>query len=388
VPKNQKRKKEKYKKGILLPPAVGYGLNVIGYFFTNYRIEFRYWPRFALAMLINLINWPFRTYERIFINPRFKKSKQETEVIFILGHWRSGTTHLHNLLTKDPRMGYTTTYQSVFPDTLFGKLGYFLFRGFAQLLMPGRRAGDNVVLGTDLPQEEEFALGANTSFSFYYFWMFPKHIRELYYKSLRFEGANPKKLEKWNKDYKVLINKSLEHTGKRIYLSKNPSHTGRIDHLLRLFPEAKFIHIHRNPIEVYLSTENFFKNMMPHLQLQSLSEEDRKTQVIDLYERIMNDFFDQKKLIPKERFTEIRFDQLEKNPMRTLESIYDSLDLGGFEVAQPYFEKYVEKKKGYEKNKHALSKQLIEHLMVRFKRSFETLDYDIPDSIEIYDENA
>ncbi len=377
----------KPKKGVLLPPAVGYGLNVLGYFLSNFRIDLRYWPRFFITLIINLINWPFRTYERLFINPRFKNFDPDTELIFILGHWRSGTTHLHNLLSRDPRMGFVTTYQSVFPDTLFGKVGYFLFEGFTRLLMPGRRAGDNVVLGTDLPQEEEFALGAKTPFSFYYFWMFPKHIDELYTKSLRFIDADLEKLKRWDEDYKMLISKSLANTGKQFFLSKNPSHTARIDHLLKAFPKAKFIHIHRNPIEVYLSTDNFFKNMMPHLQLQSFSREEREAQVKNLYVRTMNDFFDQKELIPEGRFAEVKFEDLEKDPLGTLESIYSEIDISNFEMAKPYFEEYAITKKGYKKNKHTVSRELVEELLDRFHRSFETLNYNIPESIEIIDKD-
>ncbi|MEZ5084214.1 MAG: hypothetical protein R2750_12330 [Bacteroidales bacterium] len=39
-----------------------------------------------------------------------------------------GTTHLHNLLSRDKQMGYCTTYQGVFPDTIFNKIGLFLLK--------------------------------------------------------------------------------------------------------------------------------------------------------------------------------------------------------------------------------------------------------------------
>ena len=37
--------------------------------------------------------------------------------LFILGHWRSGTTHMHNLLGKDPNHTYPTLWQVIFPDS-------------------------------------------------------------------------------------------------------------------------------------------------------------------------------------------------------------------------------------------------------------------------------
>ena len=42
--------------------------------------------------------------------------------VFILGHWRSGTTFVHNVLSCDKHFGYNTTYQTVFPHLMmFGQ---------------------------------------------------------------------------------------------------------------------------------------------------------------------------------------------------------------------------------------------------------------------------
>src|SRR4029079_1152655 len=37
--------------------------------------------------------------------------------LFVLGHWRSGTTHLHNLLTVDERFAFPNNYQVFYPHT-------------------------------------------------------------------------------------------------------------------------------------------------------------------------------------------------------------------------------------------------------------------------------
>jgi hypothetical protein len=271
----------------------------------------------------------------------------------------------------------------VFPDTLFNRLGYFLFEGFARMLIPGKRAGDNVRLGMQLPQEEEFALGAKTPLCFYYFWMFPKDIRRIYEKSIRFRNASRSLIKKWNKDYELLISKSLKNTGKRIYLSKNPSHTGRIKHLLKLFPKAKFIFIHRNPIEVFLSTDNFFKNMMPHLQLQCISKEERQESIINLYQAIMGDFFSQKNLIPKGQYTEVSFQDLEQRPLMSIKTIYKTLNIKGYDAAQPKFQSYIAQMKSYKKNKHVVSKSQMELLLEQLQPAMDTFGYKIPEHIQV-----
>ncbi|MEZ5084213.1 MAG: sulfotransferase [Bacteroidales bacterium] len=139
------------------------------------------------------------------------------------------------------------------------------------MLIPTTRKGDNVILNTDYPQEEEFALGDKDFLCYYYFWMFPRKTKLFYERFLRFQGINEKLATKWKEDYKLLIKKALKNTNRTRFLSKNPPNTARIKVLLDMFPNAKFIFIHRNPVEVFLSTRNFFNKMMPYLQLQKLN---------------------------------------------------------------------------------------------------------------------
>lgn len=374
------------KKGILMPPAVGYSFNLFLDLVRKNKIDSVYYFRLLAILIVNLINLPFRAYERLFINPGYKNQDLKNQPIFILGHWRSGTTHLHNLLCQDPKMGYTTTFQSVFPDTLFNFLGKFLFEGFAKLLIPGKRAGDNVVLGTDLPQEEEFALGDKTPVCFYYFWMFPLKIREYYKRFIQFKEIENSQLESWKSDYKLLIAKALKNTDREIYLSKNPPNTARIGLLLSMFPNAKFIHIHRNPVEVFLSTHNFFSKMLPHLQLQNIPHDTIDAMVFELYKNLMGDYLRQRDLIPKGNLVELSFDGLQEDPMGALNNIYTKLNLSGFEVAEPKFKTYIESKKSYKKNTHKITNANLETLRNTCGFVFEEYNYNIPENIEIIDD--
>jgi hypothetical protein len=280
-------------------------------------------------------------------------------------------------------MGYATTYQSVFPDTLFNKAGRFLFEGFAKILIPGRRKGDNVTLGTALPQEEEFALGDKTPISFYYFWMFPRHIKSFYDAFIRFIGIDPKMLESWKKDYSLLIKKALKNTNKERYLSKNPPNTGRVKVLLEMFPNARFIHIHRNPIEVYLSTHHFFTKMMPHLQLQSVDKQDLDDAIFQLYKDLMQDYLEQKDLIPQGNLVEVSFDELEKDPLGIIRTIYKDLNIPGYGQAESAFNTYVDKMQSYKKNTHVLTSDLIEKINREWGFAINKWDYQLPSHIEI-----
>jgi len=271
----------------------------------------------------------------------------------------------------------------VFPDTLFNKLGRFLFQGFSSLLIPGKRAGDNVTLGASLPQEEEFALGDKVPISFYFFWMFPKRILNYYDGFIAFRNVNVETKELWQSHYKLLIKKALKNTNKPIYLSKNPPNTGRIKVLLEMFPNAKFIHIYRNPIEVFLSTQNFHKKMLPHLQLHTINSEEIDKNIMEVYKKLMSDYFSQKELIPKENISEVYFEELETKPIEVLKKIYADLNLNGFEKALPEFRKHVKIKRNYKKNKHIISKELLDTLVHEWGFAMDRLKYELPENIEI-----
>lgn len=371
------------KKGFLLPPAVGYSFRVLCYLFGNHMVSFKFMIRAMVTLLINLINWPFRTYEKLFINKKYRRAEIKKDPVFIIGHWRSGTTHLHNILCQDPQMAYTTTFQSVFPDTLFNKAGRFLFEGFAKILIPGTRKGDNVILGTRLPQEEEFALGDKTPVSFYYFWMFPRSLNKFYEQFVRFTGLDTAVIDSWKKDYRLLIAKALKNTGRNRFLSKNPPNTARIKVLLEMFPNARFIHIHRNPVEVYLSTRNFFDKMLPHLQLQSIDASVLENDIFELYKNLMTDYLEQRDMIPKGQLAEVPFGTLESDPKVCIRNIYKDLNLSGHDISQPYFEAYLNKMKSYQKNKHHITEALMEKIQNEWGFAMKEWGYGIPNHIEI-----
>jgi len=382
MPEEPSRKNHK-KSGVLLPPAVGYSFSILLRLIRENEVSMRYYPRLFITSLINIINKPFRYYERRFINPKIKEQDIKNDPIFILGHWRSGTTLLHNLLCEDKQMAFTTTFQGVFPDTLFNKAGRFLFETFTKILIPGTRKGDNVKLRTNYPQEEEFALGSHTCFSYYYFWMFPKNIQKYYDKYINFNDVSSEDIDSWKEDYLLLIKKAVRNTAGNIFISKNPPNTGRIKVLLEMFPNAKFIHIYRNPIEVFLSTKHFYKTMMPYLQLNTITEEELVNHILKVYKEMMKKYFAQKTLIPQQNLIEVAFEDIESRPGEILENIYKQLQIPEFETARIRFDKYLEDSKDYKKNKHLIKKELLDKILDKWDFAMKEWGYDVPGNVEI-----
>lgn len=339
------------------------GKNVDKIYRTKYRLT-RY-----TCLLMNLL---YGIQEK-----RYRKTGPATfpaeAPVFILGHWRSGTTFVHNVLARDPQFGYTTTYQTVFPHLVLW--GQPFFKKTMSWLMPGKRPTDNMELDVDLPQEEEFALSNMMPYSYYNFWFFPRHIREYCDKYLLMEKASETEKRVFKETFLKLVNLSLHNTGGKRYLSKNPPHTGRIPQLLELFPDARFIYLMRNPYTVFESTRSFFTNTIRSLQLQTISTEDLQEAILEVYVRLYRKYQADKKQIPPGRLIEIKFEDFEADALNMTEKIYRTLDLPGLETALPAIRSYLEKKKGYRKNSYTYAPRTLETVKKHWGIALEDWGY-------------
>jgi hypothetical protein len=126
--------------------------------------------------------------------------------------------------------------------------------------------------------------------------------------------------------------------------------------------------------------------MLPHLQLQSIEHEDIDDAIFVLYKWLMDDYFKQKHLIPKGNLFELSFDQLQEKPLDTLKDLYLELNLTGFEEAQPKFKTYLKNIKHYKKNKHHIKKEHLDRLLVEWNSYMISLNYSVPNTIEIDDD--
>ena len=268
--------------------------------------------------------------------------------VFILGHWRSGTTFMHNVLSCDRHFGYNTTYQTVFPHLMM--FGQAFFKKNMAWLMPDKRPTDNMELAVDLPQEEEFALANMMPYTYYNFWFFPKYMMEYCDRFLTFERITPEELRVFEEVFTKLIKISLWNTRGTQFLSKNPPHTGRVRELVKMFPGAKFIYLMRNPYTVFESTRSFFSNTILPLKLEDISPEELEQNILSVYTRLYRRYEADKSLIPQGDLIEVKFEDYEADAYGMTRHIYDALSLPGFKEADGAIRAYTERKKGYKKN--------------------------------------
>lgn len=300
---------------------------------------------------------PFRAWESFRGKEKLKHAEIHPEPVFIIGHWRSGTTHLHNLMSLDPQFGYLTNVHSLFPHS-------FMYNRFvpwiAKVMMPGTRPMDSMKIGLHTPQEEELALMNMGPESYYHAWAFPDVAEIFYDRTIAFTKASDK--ESWSKRYLELLRKiSLNHNSKRLLL-KNPPNTARIPVLLELFPNAKFIHIHRDPVEVYASTEKLLTRVLPYFQFRVSPEGFMESHIITTYSRLMKAYLDHRSMIPEGQLVETNMAALGNYPMEELERIYASLGLKLGKESRERISTYASQKKGHRRSTYELPADLVDRI--------------------------
>jgi hypothetical protein len=292
--------------------------------------------------------------------------------LFVLGHWRSGTTLLHELLSQDDRFAYPTSYQTSFPHIFltFEALDSRLMKPF----MPSRRPMDNMSLSLASPQEDEFALCCTSLKSSCMQCVFPRR-RDEFRKFLTFKTAGPADVADWQQAFLTFI-KKVQWRSQRPLLLKSPQHTARIRLLLELFPEAKFVHIHRDPFRVFQSSRRTFETMFAWHGLQRPELESLDDWIIEQYREMFEAFFEQQNLIPPGRFHQLSFEKLERDPVEQVREVYRALDLPDFRVIEPKLHGYVASLAGYRKNEFSdLSLELKQRLRHEWAVSFEKWGY-------------
>lgn len=292
--------------------------------------------------------------------------------LFILGHWRSGTTLLHNLLACDPQFAAPTLLQTLYPHTFLTFERQLRLLG---LFAPKTRLIDDMRFGFEHPQEDEFALCNATLMSPYLTWLFP-HSQENFDRCLTLCDVTPQEYTRWCQALMDFLRKVTLRTNRRLVL-KSPAHTARIRVLLELFPEAQFIHIHRNPYAVFQSTRHLYQTMWRTTSLQQVGDLDLDELILQRYEMVYGQFVADRSLIPTGNYTELCFEELTANPLRALEQIYGELGLAGFETARSHFMRHLTAIRGFQKNRFpSLSSVLQEMVAQRWHPSFDEWQYE------------
>lgn len=337
------------------------------------KVSLSKYPMVLRIWLFVILTQPFQWLQKILFHYRIRQVDLEKEPpVFIIGHWRSGTTHLHYIMARDPQFGFLSNYQAFLLNVSL--IGRTWLKVLLTPLMPHKRPQDNVKMTPDEPAEEEQPFTNHSSRSGMQCFFFPKNItyHEKYH---LFKGIKPWQMRKWRVDYTFLLKTISYVNGKKRLVLKNPHNTGRIKELLELFPKAKFIFLHRHPFDTFLSTRHHYNKMIGTQFLQDFSAAEIDERILYIFETMLPKYLAERHLVPAGNLIEISFDELDKRPLETVQKIYHTLQLPSLEKAMPSIQTYLGSVTNYEKNRFELPDDMKSAIRDRWGFAFKEWEY-------------
>ncbi len=299
---------------------------------------------------------PLRWIELAVHNRRITQHTITKPPVYILGFYRSGTSYLHHFFSQDDRLGYHSIYQMIFPEIMLSSekilspVFEFMCRVFNIQDHVHRKR-----LSFQFPGEEDGTMTTSLNprgaqWGFFY----PKKMNEYVQKYVLFENITAPELEKWKQEYVYLLKKISIASGNRQLVLKSPPNTARIKTLLSLFPDAKFVLIHRNPYEVYASNKRFWQVTNKIYALGETNLPNVNTTILDSYAKTMQRYFLEKDMVPPGQLTELAYEDFITDPVESMRKVYKEINLDDFSYCEDKMMTYAESQKKFKMLGHQL----------------------------------
>jgi len=223
---------------------------------------------FVVIPIHNLISWIGFGLDEIFYRD-YRRQAVEAP-IFIIGNFRSGSTLLQRLLAQDEEhLTAMRTWEIYIAPSItqrefwrmVNRIDDRLFKGWLknQLEIAETRRLNSIPMHSVALQEvdeDEGILLHNWTSSFL---MFPFPFMELVEPYLHFDDqVTAKEQHRAMEFYYRMIQKHVYYHGGKRYIAKNPAFSSKINALREYFPDAKFIYLIRNPVDMLASKTSFF----------------------------------------------------------------------------------------------------------------------------------
>lgn len=332
-------------------------------------VSLRRIPLFLIYFFRFILMEPLRLVEVLLFEQLIRKHVLKEDPIFILGHWRSGTSHLQNLLHQDANFSTMTLYRMLFSDHFIWTESWLnpllcrLSKTFGMRYSFQRTTFDFNTSG-----EFDTALcsiGSTHAYTWAHF--FPQRYHIWMQEQVFNDGGNLNL-----SDYDYLIRKlSFKENNKRIIV-KSPGDTARIQALLQMYPNASFIYLCRDSYEVYNSTIYLWEVIQTENSLQHLTKEAVSELILRTYSQVIKNYEQGKYFIPKGRLFEVSFEELHENSENVLRSAYQQLSLGEFHPE--YFKEFLSQNKAHQKAPYPKDIQLEQQLKSRWRKYYREAD--------------
>lgn len=240
-------------------------------------------------------------------------------------------------------------------------------------LIDPTRPMDNMPLSFDTPAEDEIAINMMTSGISPYMCI---TVMSDYRKSLRFatfdeQSTSDDERQAWIDAFlffmkKVTYARCLRGGGLKPLVIKSPVHIGRIQILRELFPQAKFVFVHRNPIDTFLSSAILAQEYFNYCYLDAPTPQQITDYILEQHAMLYEMYFKARPALNAvpHQLSEVSFAELEQDPVATMKRVYTDLGLEEW-FDQGIVERYARRDlDGFKKNRHSV---VSDELMVRLQ---------------------
>uniref|UniRef100_A0A7S2SCY8 Uncharacterized protein n=1 Tax=Rhizochromulina marina TaxID=1034831 RepID=A0A7S2SCY8_9STRA len=345
----------------------------------------KYWPRMFLITCLSILNSLLAIVEFFLYSRPIHRVTLNPRPVFIIGPSRSGTSLLHRLLSMDERQfAFCSMFCAMFPSSFlwFERMGKVALRWVVGKTWPTDK---HMHVSFDSPHEDEIGTnlltgGVSPVMSM---WFMPQEENFRGFHS--FGDASDEDTRSWIDSFLFLLRKLSLRAGsvsKRLLL-KSHFHTARVKLLLRLFPEAQFIYIHRNPYDVFKSaahtadTQNWYTYLATPTNNQIQEAILRQYEIHwSCYEEARSGSSESPPVLTMQNTLEISYNDLTRDPVGTIGTVYEHFGWLGWGDMKQRIERESLSVKHYRANQHdELSPALKGIVRERWGSSFERLGY-------------
>lgn len=240
------------------------------------------------------------------------------------------------------------------------------------------RPMDAMHVSAKSPQEDEFALLALGARSPYEALLFPRFFDRAMATADPLD-LGPAERASWIACFTNFIGWVQGSRPGRQLILKSPTHSYRVQLLCELFPEARFVHIVREPLAVFSSTIRLWQAMFSLYALTDLPDDaELETQVLRNWLRLEDKLEAALPSVRDRHIVRVRFEDLVAEPIAQLHRIYEELSLGVFATVRPLLEAYVQGIDGYQPRGAVLAAETERRVRTTWAEIFSRYDYPGP----------
>lgn len=331
------------------------------------------YPVIATMLWITSFNQMRKWVSQVVHEPHVQKTEIAPDPVFVIGHWRSGTTWLHQTLLADPAFAAPTAQACFCPEAFLA--GYETLKPLTARYFPEKRVMDNVAMSVDSAEEDEWGIALSGGPSAMLRHMFPLSDMK---DGISFHAdMTPEQLAQWRRVWVDFLRRvQYVNPGRRLLL-KSPGHTARIPEILKIFPDARFIKIVRDPYRIIHSARRTARMLRAIESLQSHFQAGRplEDRIFRRFEKLYDAYNASVDLIPEGHLVTVRYEDLRRDVTGTIRHIYETVDLGDYDSVAHLFEDRARLAAGYKTNPVTFDPDLVARIDHHCAGYFEQYGY-------------